>query len=76
MGHVNGLQKYECVIWKVCMSLSRIVDGSVWVVMDGRVGGWFTSWKWFDVSVDEGENFPGKILYRWGEGVFLDGFID
>ena len=29
MGHVSGLEKYECVIWKVCMDLSRFDDGNV-----------------------------------------------
>lgn len=37
---------------------------------------WFTSWKWFDVSFNEEENSHGKVLYRWGEGVALDKFID
>ena len=25
MGHVSGLEKYECLIWKVCMRLSRLM---------------------------------------------------
>ena len=29
MEYVSGLEKYECVIWKVCMSLFRIDYGSV-----------------------------------------------
>jgi hypothetical protein len=40
MGHMSGLEKYKCVIWKVCMNLSRIDDGSVWSLwMRGVVGG-------------------------------------
>lgn len=40
MGHVNGLEKYECVSWKVFMTLSSIDDGSVWwSYMDGIVRG-------------------------------------
>ena len=34
------------------------------------------SWKWFDVSINEEKNFPSKVLYRWGEDVVLDGFIE
>lgn len=46
------------------------------VVMDDEGGGWFMSWKWFDVSINEEKNFPSKVLYRWGEDVVLDGFIE
>lgn len=46
------------------------------MVMDEGGGEWFTFWKWFDVSINEEENFRGKVLYRWGEGVVLGGFID
>ena len=39
MGHVSGLKKYECVIWKVCMSLPSIDDGNLWWLwMKGVVG--------------------------------------
>ena len=44
--------------------------------MDEGRGGWFVSWKWIDVSINEEENFRDKVLYRWGEGVILDGFIE
>ena len=30
MGHGSGPEKYECVIQKVCTSLFRIDDESVW----------------------------------------------
>jgi hypothetical protein len=46
------------------------------VVMDEGGGGWFASWKSFHVLVNEEENFYGKGLYGWGEGVVLDGFIE
>ena len=37
MGHVSGPKKYECVIWKVCVSLSRIgMDEGV--VVGSRLG--------------------------------------
>ena len=39
-------------------------------------GGWFASWKWFDVSAKEKENFYGKLLHRLGEGVIFDEFIE
>ena len=45
------------------------------MVMDEEGGGWSASLKWFDVSINEEENFHGKVLYRWGEGVVLNGFI-
>ena len=53
MGHVSGLEYYECVIWKVCMGLSRIDDESVWWLWMRVVGGWFASWKWYDILVIE-----------------------
>jgi hypothetical protein len=31
--------------------------------------------KWFDISVNKEENFHGKVFYRWGKGVYLDGLI-
>lgn len=43
--------------------------------MDEGGCGWFMSRRWFDVPVYE-EIFRGKILYRWGEGVSFDGFIE
>ena len=45
------------------------------MVLDEGGDGRFASWKWFDVSVNEEENFHGKVLYRRGEGVVLSGFI-
>ena len=40
MGHGSGLEKYEYVIWKVCMSLFRFDDGSVrWLWTRKVVGG-------------------------------------
>jgi hypothetical protein len=42
VGHVNGIEKYVHVSWKVCMWLSNmsIDDGSVWwLCMGGIVGG-------------------------------------
>ena len=50
MGHVSGLDKYRCVILKVCMSLSRIDDESVW-------------WLWMRVVVD-GLHFESGLMYR------------
>ena len=44
------------------------------MVMDEGVGGWFVSWKWFDELVNE-ENFLGKVLYKWEEGVVLGRLI-
>ena len=38
MGHVSGLEKHECVIGKVCMSLSIIDDGSAWWLWMKRGG--------------------------------------
>ena len=44
MGHVSGLEKYECVTWKFCMNLSSIDDARVWwlwmegVVANSRLG--------------------------------------
>ena len=46
------------------------------LVVDKGGGGWFASWKKSDVSVYEDENSCGKVLYKWGEGVALDGFIE
>ena len=40
------------------------------VVMDERVGGWFLSWKWFDVLVNEEEDFRGKVCMG-GERVWF-----
>jgi hypothetical protein len=40
MGHVSGLEKYECVIWRVYITLSQIDDERVWWLwMKGVVGG-------------------------------------
>ena len=75
-GYVNGLEKYENMIWKVCMSLFRIDDGSVWWLWKRGGYGWFVFWKWFDVSIGEEDNFHSKILYRWEEGVVFDGCIE
>jgi hypothetical protein len=46
------------------------------VVINEGGSGWFAFWKWFDVSVNDEENFYRNVLYRWGEGVVLDGFIE
>ena len=39
MGHVSGLEKYECVTSKYCMNLSSIDDGRVWWLRGWRGGG-------------------------------------
>ena len=40
-----------------------------------EVCGAYASWKWFDVFVNE-ETFHDNVVYRWEEGVVLDGFIE
>ena len=50
MGRVSGLEKYECVVWKICMSLSRIDDGNVW-------------WLWMRGTMD-GSRLGSGSMYR------------
>ena len=73
MGHVSGLEKYEFMIWKVCMSLSRIDDGSMWCLWMRVVvgGGWFMSWKWFDISIDERRGSSMAMSCTGGERVWV-----
>jgi hypothetical protein len=50
MEHVSGLEKYECVIWKVCMTLFRIDDGSVW-------------WLWMRADMG-GSRIGSGVMYQ------------
>ena len=71
MGHVSGLEKYKYVIWNDCERLSSIDDGDVrWLWIKGPTGGLRLGSSLIYQLMRQ------SLVFQWGEGVVLGGFID
>ena len=72
-GHVSGLEKYECVSWKVCIKLYIVKvemcgsywNGGYWVVLGVVVG--FMQW-FIRRSNYMAKSWIGEVRGRLGEG--------